>query len=127
MKFSGHALSGSVSNQKGKKGRKSKKICLEGAATIDDASALAEFLRDVVFEAKSLIIDLSAVTSIDVSFFQILVALAKTCSLSEIEVSITTLPDDHVVARSAISAGFPAPAGGLWFGMACISITGADT
>ena len=126
MKFSGYGLSGSVGNQKGKKGRKSRKISLEGAATIDDAAVLAEFLRQVVADAKSLIIDLNEVKSVDVSFFQILLAMVKTCSLSEIETSIIALPDEHVVSRAAINTGFPAPCDGFWFGMACISNTGAD-
>ncbi len=126
MKFSGYGLSGSVANQKCKKGRKSKKVSLEGAATIDDVAVLAEFLRQVVSDAKSLIIDLNAVKSVDVSFFQILLAMSKTCSLSEIETSIIALPDEHVVPRVAINSGFPAPVDGFWFGMACISNTGAD-
>lgn len=127
MKFSGYGLSGSVTNQKGKKGRKSRKVSLEGAATIDDAAALTEFLRQVVSDAKSLIIDLNAVKSVDVSFFQILLAMSKTCSLSNIDTSIISLSDEHVVPRTAINSGFPAPADGFWFGMACISNIGADS
>lgn len=127
MKFSGYGLSGSVGSQKGKKGRKSRKISLEGAATIDDAAALADFLREVTSDAKSLIIDLNEVKSVDVSFFQILLAMAKTCSLRETEASVIELPDEHVVSRSAIAAGFSAPAAGFWFGLACISNTGADS
>ena len=127
MKFSGYGLSGSVGNQKGKKGRKARTVSLEGAATIDDAAVLTEFLRQVVSEAKSLIIDLNEVKSVDVSFIQILLAMLKTCSLSKIETSIIALPDEHVVLRAAINSGFPAPADGFWLGMACISTTGADS
>ncbi|HOI90848.1 MAG TPA: STAS domain-containing protein [Candidatus Rifleibacterium sp.] len=127
MKFSGYGLSGSFGSQKGKKGRKSRIIFLEGAATIDDAAVLAEFMLQAVSDAKSLIIDLNKVKSVDVSFFQILLAMAKTCSLSDIETSVIALPDEHIVARTAINAGFSAPVDGFWFGMACISNTGADS
>lgn len=126
MKFSGNGLSGSFGSQKGKKGRKSRKITLEGAAAVDDAAVLAEFMQQAVSDVKSLVIDLNDVKSVDVSFFQILLATAKTCSLSEIETSFIALPDEHVVLRTAINAGFPAPADGRWFGMACILNTGAD-
>lgn len=127
MKFTGYGMSGSVGSEKGRKGRKSRKVSLAGAATIDDAVALAEFLREVASDAKSLIIDLNEVKSVDVSFFQILLATAKTCFLSEVEASIVALPDEHAVSRSAIAAGFSAPADGFWFGLACISNTGADS
>ncbi len=126
MKFTGYGLSGSVGNQKGRKGRKARRISLEGAATIDDAAALTDFLREAVVDVKSILIDLSQVKAVDVSFFQILLATAKTCSLSEIEAAVTALPDEHVVLKSAVSSGFPPPVDGFWFGLACISNTGAD-
>ena len=75
-------------------------------AQIDEAEDVARELREAVDAgATMLTLDLGALTKVDVTFFQILLAAGISLRNQGRSLSIAPLPADHIVTRTAALLG----------------------
>jgi anti-anti-sigma regulatory factor len=81
-------------------------VSFEGSAQVDEAEAIAHELRKLLnSEAPLLTLELDGVTSIDVSFFQLVIALSDSLTARHRALRIPALPDDHIVSRTSALLG----------------------
>lgn len=123
MKDKTQKLSGLFRETKGKNRKKNTHLCLSGSATVAEAVTAAEILRQLLEHKKPVILDLTDVSEVDVSFIQLLVALAKKNEQVP-EVYLSSVPERHPLRIAAHVAGiFPVIQAGktTWFGLPLVN------
>ena len=81
-------------------------LSLDAAAQVSGAAKLAEYLRSILAEKALLVcLDLSALTQVDVTFFQILFAFNDSLGRQGRHLVVKSLPSDHAVLQTAALLG----------------------
>lgn len=111
-RFSYHII-----NFTGDRGNDNLLLTLTGSAMIDTSIIAAAAFKLALSQAKPLIIDLTAITEVDTSFIQLLLALGKSVKAQDCEVSLSLLDDTHALKRAARITGMLTPAAGSWFNL----------
>ncbi|HTH14379.1 MAG TPA: STAS domain-containing protein [Spirochaetia bacterium] len=79
-----------------------------GALGVGEADRWAEALKEILSRPKPLVtLDLGGVESVDVTFFQILLAFQRSLKAQESNLLLRTLPPGHEVETKASRVGIP--------------------
>jgi len=83
-------------------------VCLsfDSSSQIGEADAIARELLTAFDESSGAVtLDLGALTRVDVTFFQIILAAAKTLKNKNRELMLLAMSPDHIVMRTAVLLG----------------------
>ncbi len=117
MKFPGSDFNGQVTSVVGPAGKKFYQISLIGSATVEHTKAALDFLRQALACSFPVIIETSSLSQVDISFFQLLFAAARSAHSSGHEVYLANIDENHPLARSSRAAGILPQNDGTLFGL----------
>ncbi len=117
MGFESPVLQEKVIHAYEKSGGKLVILAFAGPASILQVKTAAASISKVLsqFPDELPVIDLLAVSEVDVAFMQLLISIARLCR-PERKIFLAEVPDDHPLAKSARLAGI-VPENGSWFGL----------
>ena len=75
---------------------------------VSDIEEVADFFRKAVLNRRvNIVLDLQAVKTVDITFFQLILAAKKSLAHQGLDLQILPLPPQHPVRVSAILNGLP--------------------
>ncbi len=88
-------VTGLFRDLKAKNRKKSVKLDLQGEATVAEASSFLQLLIEATRQKKPVVVDPSGLTAVDITAFQLLLALGKTCRQKNLDISIKSVDTQH--------------------------------
>lgn len=98
-------ITGLVRDLKAKNRKKIVSLILQGEATAAEAVKFASLINQATQQKKPVLIDLSEISSADITAVQLLLALAKTARQNSNEILIKAVPNQHPLFIAASLAG----------------------
>jgi len=81
-------------------------IRLRGKTTIHKIKAVQAVFVQALERKQPIRIDVEGVTEVDLSFVQVLISMAYSCSKHDIDIAVIKAPEDHPLAAYVKKMGF---------------------